>query len=109
MCRTHHNTAINAYINRFDFETFLKIIQDHKITYAHIVPPVIIGLLKVKAQCQQCYAHIDYQQHPLTAKYDLTSLRHILSGAAPLAADVEMAVEKKFKSVDISLLLKHLI
>ena len=40
-----------------------------------------------------------HRQHPLTAKYDLSSLRNILSGAAPLAADVEVAVEKKFKSV----------
>lgn len=57
---------------RFDFEQFLKTMQDHKVTVAHIVPPIALGLVK----------------NPLVANFDLSSLRMIFSGAAPLGAEL---------------------
>jgi acyl-CoA synthetase (AMP-forming)/AMP-acid ligase II len=60
---------------RFDMEQFLQTIQNYRITYAHLVPPLILALAK----------------HPLVDKYDLSSLRVIFSGAAPLGADVQKA------------------
>lgn len=53
---------------RFDFEEFLGLVQEHRMTFAHLVPPIILGLAK----------------HPVVDRYDLSSLRGILSGAAPL-------------------------
>ena len=35
-------------------------------------------------------------QSPLTRKYDLSSLRGIVSGAAPLGAETEREITKKF-------------
>ena len=44
---------------RFDLEGFLRIIQDHKVTRAYVVPPIALALAK----------------HPLVDKYDLSSLQ----------------------------------
>jgi acyl-CoA synthetase (AMP-forming)/AMP-acid ligase II len=58
---------------RFDLEGFLDAIQRHRVTVTIVVPPVILAL-----------AH-----HPLVDRYDLSSLRVVGSGAAPLGADTE--------------------
>jgi acyl-CoA synthetase (AMP-forming)/AMP-acid ligase II len=55
-------------LSKFDPTTFLKAIQDHKITIAHLVPPLVQFLAK----------------HPMIDDYDLSSLRLIISGAASL-------------------------
>jgi acyl-CoA synthetase (AMP-forming)/AMP-acid ligase II len=64
---------------RFDLEQFLTVIQNRRITYANLVPPIVLALAK----------------HPLVAKYDLSSLRMILSGAAPLGADLANACAER--------------
>jgi acyl-CoA synthetase (AMP-forming)/AMP-acid ligase II len=52
---------------RFDLAEFLRIIQDFRITWAFIAPPIAVALAK----------------HPLVDQYDLTSMEFIVSGAAP--------------------------
>ncbi|MFI7542045.1 AMP-binding protein [Actinoplanes sp. NPDC049599] len=58
---------------RFDLEDFLRVIQDHRATLTIVVPPIILAL-----------AH-----HPVVDRYDLSSLRAVGVGAAPLGADPE--------------------
>lgn len=53
-------------------EVFLSAVQEYKITKAPLVPPIILGLAK----------------HPLVDQYDLSSLELVMSGAAPLGAEV---------------------
>jgi acyl-CoA synthetase (AMP-forming)/AMP-acid ligase II len=60
---------------RFDLEQFLQALQQYRVTRAYLVPPIILALAK----------------HPLVDQYDLSSLRSIASGAAPLAEDVAEA------------------
>ena len=57
---------------RFDFERVLKTMQDYRVTLAHLVPPVVLALAK----------------HPAVESYDLSSLRVVFSGAAPLGAEL---------------------
>jgi acyl-CoA synthetase (AMP-forming)/AMP-acid ligase II len=57
---------------RFDLEQFLSLIQQQRVTRAFVVPPIVLALAK----------------HPLVEQYDLSSLRMILSGAAPLGAEL---------------------
>ncbi len=57
---------------RFDMEQFLRILQDYRVTFAHLVPPIVLGLAK----------------HPLVDQFDLSNLRGIFSGAAPLGESV---------------------
>ncbi|GES66499.1 acetyl-CoA synthetase-like protein [Aspergillus terreus] len=64
---------------RFHFETFCRVIQDQKITYAYVVPPVILELVS----------------NPRVAQYDLSSLRMMLSAAAPLAVELIHALQQK--------------
>lgn len=69
------NGARAVTLPRFEMEQFLQTIQDHAVTRAALVPPIILGLAK----------------HPLVDEYDLSSLIQVGSGAAPLSAEVEKA------------------
>lgn len=53
--------------------------KTHKITNAFLVPPIVIFLAK----------------SPLIAKYDLSSLQTIISGAAPVAKKMELLAKEK--------------
>lgn len=68
-------------MSKFEIEKFCTIIQDLKITFAYVVPPVVLLLSK----------------HPIIDKYDLTSLRMLNSGAAPLTKALVEAVYKRIK------------
>jgi 4-coumarate--CoA ligase len=57
---------------RFDLEQFLRVHQDYRITRSFVAPPIVLALAK----------------HPLVDKFDLSALTQILSGAAPLKADL---------------------
>jgi acyl-CoA synthetase (AMP-forming)/AMP-acid ligase II len=64
---------------KFELEPFLKLLQEHRITRAHLVPPIILALAK----------------HPLIDRYDLSSLRLIMSGAAPLDGGLAALCEQR--------------
>jgi len=60
---------------RFGLEAFLRAVQDHRITRAEVVPPMVLGLATAAA----------------VGDYDLSSLRLLTSAAAPLGADLARA------------------
>lgn len=64
---------------RFDMEQVLSLIQQYKVTQFFAVPPIILGLAKT----------------PLLDKYDVSSLRKIFSGAAPLGAELAEQAAKR--------------
>ena len=64
--------ATTVSLPRFDLEQFLGVMQDHAITRAYLVPPIVLALAK----------------HPLVDKYDLSKLKTIVSGAAPLSEEL---------------------
>jgi acyl-CoA synthetase (AMP-forming)/AMP-acid ligase II len=63
----------------FELELFLKTLQDYQITRAPIVPPIVLALAK----------------HPMVDNFDLSKLKTIISGAAPLSAELQSAVTKR--------------
>jgi acyl-CoA synthetase (AMP-forming)/AMP-acid ligase II len=65
---------------RFELEKFLQTVQEYKIAYLHLVPPICIALAK----------------HPLCAKFDLTSMRSIISGAAPMGSALQTEVMTRY-------------
>ncbi|KAK0362750.1 hypothetical protein LTR02_009437 [Friedmanniomyces endolithicus] len=74
--------GVTIYVmQRFDLEQFCRIVQDQKITFAFVVPPVVLALAK----------------HPLVDKYNLSSLRMMHSSAAPLTADLVQMVYKRLQ------------
>jgi acyl-CoA synthetase (AMP-forming)/AMP-acid ligase II len=64
---------------RFDLREFLRVIQDYRITRVALVPPIVLALAK----------------HPLVGEFDLSSLKLVNSGAAPLSAELEVACGKR--------------
>jgi acyl-CoA synthetase (AMP-forming)/AMP-acid ligase II len=64
---------------RFDLEQFLDLLEQHRVTEACVVPPIALALAK----------------HPAVEGHDLSSLRTIISGAAPLGPELqEQAAER---------------
>lgn len=64
---------------RFDLEQFLQTICKYGVTLAHLVPPIVLGLSK----------------HPAVDDYDLSKLRMIFSGAAPLDGNLTEACMRR--------------
>jgi acyl-CoA synthetase (AMP-forming)/AMP-acid ligase II len=71
--------ATVVVLPRFDLEQFLAAIQNHRITSLYVAPPIVLALAK----------------HPLVADYDLSSLKYIVSAAAPLDARLAAACSQR--------------
>lgn len=73
-------TGVSSVVmSSFDLARFLGIIQDHKITYTYVAPPVVLHLAK----------------NEKVEQYDLKSLRMITCGAAPLTKELIYAVRDR--------------
>ncbi|KAK3362223.1 hypothetical protein B0T25DRAFT_442971 [Lasiosphaeria hispida] len=68
-------------LERFDLEKVLQTIQNYGITFMYIPPPVVLA----------------FSKDPLVDKYDLTSLKVLHSGAAPLTRELTEAVWKRLQ------------
>ncbi|MFJ3417044.1 4-coumarate--CoA ligase family protein [Streptomyces sp. NPDC086082] len=71
--------AAVVVLPRFDLETFLAAIENHRITGLYVAPPIVLALAK----------------HPAVAQYDLSSLKYIISAAAPLDAHLAAACSQR--------------
>jgi long-chain acyl-CoA synthetase len=63
---------------RFDAEELLALIAQHRVTHMHIVPTMFVRLLKLP--------------DAVKARYDLSSLRFVVHGAAPCPPEVKRAM-----------------
>jgi long-chain acyl-CoA synthetase len=61
--------------SRFEAEELLALIESHRITHMHIVPTMFVRLLRLPPETR--------------ARYDLSSLRFVIHGAAPCAPSVK--------------------
>jgi acyl-CoA synthetase (AMP-forming)/AMP-acid ligase II len=68
---------------RFDLEPYLDLVERHRATLLHVVPPVVVALAK----------------HPAVANRDFSSVRKLFSGAAPLGADVTVQCTRRLGCV----------
>lgn len=64
---------------RPDLAEFLRLVQDHRVTRADVCPPIVHALAR----------------HPLVESHDLSSLRVVMSSAAPLSAAVQRAAAER--------------
>jgi acyl-CoA synthetase (AMP-forming)/AMP-acid ligase II len=67
-----HLGATIVMMPRFDLEQFLGLIQKYRVSLSHVVPPIVLQLA----------------QNPIIDNYDLSSLKMIFCGAAPLGVDM---------------------
>ncbi len=68
------NGAAVLTMARFDMARALELIQREQVTRFFAVPPMVLGLAK----------------SPIVDDYDISSLRQIFSGAAPLGAELQV-------------------
>lgn len=73
-------------MQRFDFEGMLKTVERYKISMMPVSPPLVVALAK----------------SDLVNKYDLSSLRMLGCGGAPLGEQVANDFKAKFPNVEIS-------
>jgi acyl-CoA synthetase (AMP-forming)/AMP-acid ligase II len=74
-----HVGATVVIMPRFDLEPCLQLLEKYRITFANVVPPMVLAFAK----------------SPLVDKYDLSHLRTVFSGAAPLKEDLAEAVRTR--------------
>lgn len=78
-----HKGASIVVMPRFEMEQFLGAMQAYGVTRAHLVPPIILALAK----------------QPVIDEYDLSKLKLIMSGAAPLSESLTAACCERLNCV----------
>lgn len=68
---------------RFHLDSFLQTVQDRQVTFSYVVPPILLALA----------------QHPSVDEYDVSSLNHVASGAAPLPEQIVAQVKQRIGTV----------
>jgi len=78
MCSLRAGSAI-LLIEKFEMKTLLEAIERHRVTVAIVVPPLVVALTR----------------NSTVEKYDLSSIRLVMSGAAPLGQQAEEALRNR--------------
>jgi acyl-CoA synthetase (AMP-forming)/AMP-acid ligase II len=81
MMLTLANGGTLVTMPRFDLVEFLGVIRTYRVSILPLVPPIVLGLVK----------------HPAVAQFDLSSVRLVFSGAAPLGEDIARELSKKLR------------
>ena len=70
-------------MTRFDLPLYLSLVEKYKVQTLNLLPPVILGMVK----------------SPLVSKekHDLSSVKKMMSAAAPLGRELQGAIESKLK------------
>jgi 4-coumarate--CoA ligase len=73
--------GVNIYVMRkFDYCSFLKAVQDYKITHLQVAPPILLMLARRKE----------------TKDYDISSVKYVMCGAAPLSRELQTEVSERY-------------
>ncbi|KAI8543927.1 hypothetical protein RHMOL_Rhmol08G0255600 [Rhododendron molle] len=72
-------------MERFDFEGMLRAVERYKVNYMPVSPPLVVALAKSE----------------VVARYDLSSLRVLGCGGAPLGKEVAERFGERFPGVEI--------
>nr|AGO89318.1 Ca4CL1 [Salix arbutifolia] len=78
LCGLRVGSAI-LLMQKFEIVTLMELVEKYKVTIAPFVPPVVLAV----AKCS------------VVDKYDLSSIRTVMSGAAPMGKELEDAVRAK--------------
>ncbi|CAN0858864.1 4-coumarate--CoA ligase-like 1 [Linum grandiflorum] len=86
-CATLRNKGKVVVMARYDLRTFLNALIAHEVTFAPIVPPIILALVK----------------NPIVEEFDMGKLKlaAVMTAAAPLAPELLRAFETKFPGVQV--------
>ncbi|KAM3204351.1 4-coumarate-CoA ligase 2 [Capsicum annuum] len=79
LCGLRVGAAI-LIMQKFDIVSFFELVEKYKVTIGPFVPPIVLAISK----------------SPVVDNYDLSSVRRVMCGAAPLGKGLEDAVRTKF-------------
>ncbi|KAL2652730.1 hypothetical protein R1flu_020858 [Riccia fluitans] len=87
-CAQFRSRGTVVVMERYEIRRLLQVLIDYEVTFAPLVPPIILSLVK----------------SPILEEFDLSALklRGILCAAAPLRFDLQQAFEEKFPGVLMS-------
>ncbi|GER48760.1 4-coumarate-CoA ligase [Striga asiatica] len=75
LCSLRAGAAV-LLMHKFEIGSLLELIQRHRVSVAAVVPPLVLALAK----------------NSMVDSFDLSSIRMVLSGAAPLGKELEAAL-----------------
>ncbi|GAA5928472.1 acyl--CoA ligase [Sporobolomyces koalae] len=70
---------------KFELKSLCELVERHRATILMLVPPIALALAR----------------DPIAQKYDLSSLRLVISGAAPLGAELEKELANRLPKCDV--------
>ncbi|XVF47712.1 hypothetical protein PTKIN_Ptkin03bG0132800 [Pterospermum kingtungense] len=84
LCSLRVGAAI-LIMHKFEIVTLMELVQKYKVTIAPFVPPIVLAIAKA----------------PDVDKYDLSSIRMVMSGAAPMGKELEDAVRARLPNAKL--------
>nr|ABY60843.1 4-coumarate CoA ligase 2 [Ruta graveolens] len=84
LCSLRAGAAI-LIMQKFEINSLLRLTERYKVTVAPVVPPIVLAMAK----------------SPEIEKYNLSSIRILKSGAAPLGKELEDVVRAKFPNATL--------
>lgn len=91
LCGLRVGAAI-LILQKYDMSSLLHLIQTHKATIAPFVPPIVL----------------DFAKNPDIQRYDLSSIRIVMSGAAPMGKDLEDTVKARLPNATLGQVILNL-
>ncbi len=79
LCAVLRKGATVVTMPQFDLEMYLRLSQQYKVVAAYLVPPIALALAK----------------HPMVDQFDLSSLKMVNSGAAPMSGELERELDAR--------------
>jgi acyl-CoA synthetase (AMP-forming)/AMP-acid ligase II len=70
---------------KFELKQLCQLVERHKVTILMLVPPIALALAR----------------DPIATKYDLSSLRLVISGAAPLGPELEKELAGRLPKCEV--------
>ncbi|KAK0571906.1 hypothetical protein LWI29_023352 [Acer saccharum] len=84
LCALRVGAAI-LIMQKFEIVTLMELVEKYKVTIAPFVPPIVLAIAK----------------SPDLDKYNLSSIRTVMSGAAPMGKELEDAVRAKLPNAKL--------
>ncbi|XP_052200415.1 4-coumarate--CoA ligase 2-like [Diospyros lotus] len=84
LCALRVGAAI-LLMQKFEIRALMELVQRYRVTIAPFVPPIVLAIAK----------------SPTVDDYDLSSIRTVMSGAAPMGKELEDAVRAKLPNAKL--------
>jgi 4-coumarate--CoA ligase len=92
LCGLRAGSAI-LLMQKFETVSLMDLVQKYKVTIAPLVPPIFLAIAK----------------SPVVDQYDLSSIRTVLSGAAPMGKELEDTVRAKLPNAKLGQVVIYII